>query len=94
MNLTPTVTLDVPDNLWLDEEGRLRVVLLVNGYSMHLEAWPIFYDDDIEQIQHLADNDGIDQPLDDLAAAVNADGSFNTTRIRGREYILVATPFC
>lgn len=93
---TPTVTLDVPDELWVDEgDGRLRLTLSVNGYSMHLEAWAVTYDKMFSQ--HLADNgDEIpdDQPLDDLAAAVNADGSFETTHIRGQEYILVASPFC
>jgi hypothetical protein len=96
--LHPTVRVDVPEELWEANDGienpsdRLRVTLLVNGrYPMHFEAWAVTYDED-ETIQHLAE--GNDADLDDVHAGVNADGSFTTTRIRGREYILVASPFC
>jgi hypothetical protein len=94
----PAVRVEVPDELWDENEGmenpsdRLRVTLLVNGhYPMHFEAWAVTYDED-EMVQHLADGD--DEDLDQVHAGVNGDGSFYATTIRGRDYILVATPFC
>jgi hypothetical protein len=95
--LAPTFTVRVPDASWEENDGmddpsdRLRVTLMVNGrYPMHFEAWAVTYDDN-EMVQHLPDHD---DDLDLFATAVGSDGSFQTISIRGREYILLASPFC
>jgi hypothetical protein len=95
--LRSSVTVTVPEHLWETNDGmdnptdRLSVTLLVGRYPMHFEAWAVTYDDEA-MIQHAADGD--DSDLDHLFAAVGGDGSFQTTTIRGRQYILVASPFC
>jgi hypothetical protein len=92
-----TVTVNIPDEAWEQNDSlenpsdRLLATLIVNTTFMHLEAWAVAYNED-EAMQHLADGD--DDDLDRLSEAVHADGSFQITRIRGRDYILVASPFC
>jgi hypothetical protein len=64
--------------------------LVINGLSMHLEAWAVVNDDE----KFTQDPVVADDEYNLLHAAVHADGSFNTVRIGGRDYILVASPFC
>lgn len=91
------VTVTFPEHQWElndaldDPTACLRgPILIINGLPMHLEAWAVDYDEA-----------GIQQPADEYAEdyeklheAVHADGSFNTISIRGRDYIVVASPFC
>lgn len=87
----------IPDEAWEEvNEGletprnSLITTLVVNGLPMHLEAWRV---EVVGDIQGAADSEYHDC-FEQLHAAVNADGHFNTTTISGGEYILVATPHC
>lgn len=89
------LTLTVPDCARRDADHddtapsghRLRATIVVNATAMQLEAFLLvpdadpqrtFADDDIALIHH----------------AVAGDGPWETTTIRGRRYVLVATPYC
>lgn len=95
--LGPSVNISVPDDLWEPNDGlddplnALRVTLHVNGYPMHFEAWEVHEDEDGHQ--HAVAPE-YEENIDALWSAVSGDGRFQTTRINGREYILVASPFC
>ena len=60
----------------------------INGVGFHLEGWAVTNVAD----HQLADYD--DDGLGLLHTAVGADGSFETVEIRGREYVLVMSPYC
>jgi hypothetical protein len=65
-------------------------ILVINGLPMHLEAWAVH--DDHDGIQQA--DDYYAEDYEKLHEAVHADGAFTTATIRGREYIVVASPHC
>ena len=60
--------------------------------SHHLEAIEVKVDEDNGLQEAVSPQD-----YDDFAAihdAVHGDGHFDTVEIEGREYVLIATPYC
>jgi hypothetical protein len=95
MSNTHQVT--IPDNWWRPNEALdtptdcLYGTLEINGYAMHIEAWAITVDDDGLQTTV---NSAYTEDFAQLHDAVHADGHFQTKTINGREYIILASPFC
>lgn len=91
MPLPKPFTIDIPESAWevCVDESRLLAQITVNGLSMHLEAWEVYDTKDGMQcaVQH-------DEDFERIFYAVGADAAFQTLTIRGREYVLVATPHC
>lgn len=90
------VSLTIPDDAWRDAAydsdappgHRLKTTLVVNGTALNLEAHLVVPEAD-PQRTYAGD--------DDIALvhhATGGDGPWHTTLIRGRRYVLVATPFC
>lgn len=74
-----------------DPASTLLTTIIINGTPMHLEAIAVLPPDEHGIVRAAGDRD------DDLAAihgAVGADGGWTQTTIRGREYVLIATPHC
>ncbi len=69
-----------PTSLWLP--------ITINDTKMHLEAWKVVPGKDPQRTYGHADE------FDQLTLAVHADGPFQTTTIRGADYLLLATPHC
>lgn len=87
----------IPDDAWEpntalgDGRARLLTKLTINGVPLHLEAWALEDEEDEDGVRHaLVDDDDLDR----LVEAVGADGPFRTLEIGGRDYVLVATPYC
>ncbi len=89
-----TFSLHIGDEEWTptgdgdDPTSRLNATFDVNGLSMHLEAWAVKLDSsDIQR--------AVDPSFCDLEGLYNVfeDTCFDTLRIRGRDYVLVATPY-
>lgn len=92
----PSSELTIPEDVWRENDALdvpetcLTATITINGCEMHLEAWAV---EDVGDRQLTADL-GYSQALVDLRLAVNADSPFYTITIKGRPYVLVATPFC
>lgn len=89
----------VPDDAWDwcgDEEQdpsrrtRATATITINGVMFHLDAW-LVKDSEPFETQEMVEGDS---DVDAIHGAVYADGSFETVTIEGREYVLVATPYC
>ena len=83
-------TMELPWTSWRDTEGdasRLLTTVLINGCSMHLEAFAV------ETVGGVQTSLTRDDDLSAIHAAVGADGPWETCRIAGREYVLVASPY-
>lgn len=91
------ININVPADQWEPngEDDPLAVLtgptLVINGLSMHLEAWQVT----------LNEPDGTQDPtteveieFDQLHIAVHADGHFQTLRIGDRDYVILASPHC
>lgn len=95
MSAAKAVRIDIPDDAWeadcigVDGPDRLLTTINVNGLYMHLEAWHVRPDERGDQVCEFDD-----EAFGLLHTAVGADGSFSTVTIRGREYILIASPYC
>ena len=61
----------------------------INGVGFHLEGWAVTVTDDGIQT---ADTD--DEGLACVHRGVGAEGHWQTVEIRGREYVLVMSPYC
>ncbi|RPJ83870.1 MAG: hypothetical protein EHM13_06395 [Acidobacteria bacterium] len=91
------ISIDIPDSAWQANDGladpRSRLIapeIVINGCSLHLEAWEVRTVDDL-QVPTAAEDEG---DLDALYNAVNGTGRpFSTVQIAGREYVLLATPY-
>lgn len=79
------------DNLDEDPTSILYHTLVINGLHLHLEAWAVYTD--AEGIQRTVCPD-YDDDLGMLHAAVHGDGHFDTVEMNGRDYIILASPFC
>ena len=72
------------------DRSRLITTLTVNGVQLHLEAIEVRIDQG--WIQRACDES--DQALASIHAAVGAGGHWETLEIAGRDYVVIATPFC
>lgn len=83
--------LEVEDSEWTEDSGRFLATVNIAGVLMHLEAFPVGYDEE----QHLQTfPDEWHEQLEAIYFAVGGDGSWETTEIHGKECVLIATPFC
>ena len=73
-----------------DERSLLTAVVTINGTFHHLVAYEVTVGDD--GMVTPSDGDKSEE-IDGYYAAAGALGSFETTTIAGREYIVVMTPF-
>lgn len=88
------VEVAVPDHAWqvadYDDEAPpehyLLASLVLNGTAMHLEAFLVAPGSDPQRTY------ASDEALTVIAHAMGADGPWETTTVRGREYVLIATP--
>jgi hypothetical protein len=90
------LNLSIPDTEWkpldgLDDplSGLTGPTLVINGLSMHMEAWQVF-----EEAEGQVPADEWQEEYVDLHAAVHAEGSFSTVKIGDRNYIVVISPHC
>jgi hypothetical protein len=88
--------IDIPEGAW-EETGsdempwsRLLAQITINGCPMHLEAYAL-KDDDDAGVQLVAD-EWFDEEFEHYNAAQRISSGFAQTTIRGREYVLFATP--
>lgn len=85
-----SLTLDIPVANWLpntamdDPLNHLTVSVVIAGTTMFLEAWEVTETATLQTPVH----EGFREALD----ALPGDGPFATTTIKGRQYVLVATP--
>jgi len=88
--------IDVPEEAWEesgpedDPRARLLAGLVINGCSIHLEAYAVDYDKD--GAQRFVDSTYFESEQH-AVLDVFVDGAATTAEIRGREYVLVATPY-
>ncbi len=87
----------IPEGLWeesgdADPSSRLSASLVVNSVPLHLEARAVKVDA-VSGVQSAVD-DWPDDVEEHLTAIANPDGPFLTWAIGGREYVLLAFPFC
>lgn len=92
MSLTH-LKLTIPDTDWEqisdvngDPSARLLSSLCINGLMLHVEAWVVTTEGEQHTIDPLMD--------DDLGYLIMTnDTTFRTTKIMGRDYVIIATPF-
>lgn len=101
---TDVFTLSIPDEAWraagdpadtaeertADERSLVTAVVTINGTFHHLVAYEVTVGDD--GMVTPADGDKSEE-IDGYYAAAGALGSFDTTTIGDREYVVVMTPF-
>lgn len=90
----PNVT--VPDDHWeesgdTDETSRLTAALLINNVPVHLEARAVTIDEESGLQSAVGD---WPEDFDFLAQIAEPDGPFYTWTINGRDYVVIAYPFC
>lgn len=73
---------------WGDESSVLLASITINGLAMHVEAYEVFTEGDVQESRQREENFGL------YHSAAGADGHFTTTTIGGRQYVLFATPYC
>ena len=89
---TPRV--EISNQMWTengpdeDPAARLLARIAILGTDMHLEAIAVRI---VDHIQRALDSD---ESFANLASFAEPDGPFQTTSIRGRDYVLVAYPYC
>lgn len=91
--------LSIPDDQWLPNAGlddpRSGLVgpdVVINGVSMHVEAWEVTDENDADGVQQVAPV--WEDEYAELHSAVHADGGFQTLRIGDRNYVVVISPHC
>jgi len=87
------ITIIIPPGMWNDIEGDatcLKSVISICGTLMHLEAIQVQYvgRDRVQQ----AVNPRLEDDFNVLRR-YGSEGQFETTDIKGKTYVLVATPF-
>jgi hypothetical protein len=86
--------LDWVNTSWIDgyPEHRFLARVTIAGCDMHLEAHEVHWDEGpgYDTQEFVADG----QSLGDIYQAVSAEGPWETVKINGREYVLIATPYC
>lgn len=86
-------SVDIPASAWLvdrQDGSRLRTTLVVNGVPLHLEAIAVEVGEG--GVQDASNRS--DESLALVHGAVGANGHWQTLEINGRDYVLIATPFC
>lgn len=81
----------IPPGMWRDDRGdatKLHCVISICGTMMHLEAIQVHDVGDEQQ----AVNPDLSHDFTFLGLFAS-DGTFDTTEINGKLYVLVATPF-
>lgn len=91
MSNRPILTIIIPDEAWLADESRDRMiaVLVINGTHHHLEALRV--ESDSAGIQRATRSD-IQESLDAMFI-IGHDGPFETITIGRAEYVIVVTPY-
>lgn len=74
--------------------ARLLVTLYINGVACHLEAIAVEEDSENDIGMQCACDTDDESTLDALAEAASPSGQWDTMEIRGREYVVFATPHC
>lgn len=91
--------IDVPEDAWEDSgdeedpKARLCVQIEINGCPMHLEAYAVAYGEKTETSygeQHFADGCTFEDCEHGFYSFV--EGAARSIEIKGREYVLIATP--
>lgn len=72
-----------------DPSARLLAHIRIAGLDMHLEAWAVTTDAD--GMQQATEETRRAEEFDQLCTMM--DTTFETVEIRGRQYILIATPY-
>jgi hypothetical protein len=67
---------------------RLLAPIIVNGIRLHVEAYEVKTDGGVQEIA-----DPNFQAEWEAACTFNQNSAFETVTIRGREYVLIATPY-
>jgi hypothetical protein len=86
----PSIT--ILDHAWQECEddptcsSRLLTTIVINGQSMHLEAYEI--ETRTDDLIHLADED-----VDKAYGLIQSDACPETIELRGKRYVLIATPY-
>jgi hypothetical protein len=81
----------IPPGMWRDVRGdatKLHCVIVISGTMMHLEAIQVQEVDDEQQ----AVNPDLVSDFT-YVCLFGSEGTFDTTEINGKSYVLVATPF-
>lgn len=81
----------IPPGMWRDSRGnetKLNAVISISGTMMHLEAIQVHQVNDVQEAVN-------PEFADDLTyiGLFGNEGTFETTEINGKTYVLVATPF-
>lgn len=74
-----------------DKTSRLHATISILGCQMHLKAIAVVSDDDYIQSAADVEFDGMVARVYD---AVGGDGPWTEVTIDGRQYVLIATPYC
>lgn len=88
--------LTIPDDDWTDataekDGSELLAGVTINGTPMHFEAFAIVED---EGGNLKGATDEVEAALEAWAHACRPDGPWETTTIRGRTYVVFASPYC
>ena len=91
MSNRPILSITIPDEAWLADESRDRMiaVLVINGTHHHLEALRV--ERDSAGMQHATRAD-LQESLDAMFT-IGHDGHFDTITIGRAEYVIVVTPY-
>ena len=99
MNMRNTFDTYIPEDAWeptgVEEDtlsSRLSVTLFINGVPHHLEAYEV----------KINEKSGAQEPVDvvfesnigGIGIVSEPDGPWHTVSIKGKEYVVVMTPFC
>ena len=73
-----------------DLDSRLLLTVCVNGVNHHLEAYAVEVKEDIQVVRDSL----FESNYEGMCMASEPDGRYQTTTIKGREYVLLMTPHC
>jgi len=94
--LLDPIKVEIPAAAWKpsghldDQRARLLATLEINGQHFHAEAYQVRTSKD--GVQTIADPN-FDPEWQGICALQNDGGAFTTQRIKGREYVIVVSPF-
>lgn len=88
-----SVSVEIPDAAWreVDEDDRSLLVasITISGTFFHLDAFEVEEGDDQELV-----NDEREERFSSWLMAASPDGQFETVTIKGRHYVVFASPYC
>jgi hypothetical protein len=88
--VVPLAALTWRDSSEKADRSRLLTTIQIGPVKLHLEAY--LAEESDTSIQEFAGDFG--DTADKVYDAIGADGAWETVVIEGREYVLIATPFC